>query len=151
MKTDKVVLGLLQNLWVHNPGRVKEILARRPPAFRRKYLAALLFYRSLSGRRLKVAFGEWCDHVIWENASPAIAARSNADPIPDLSHVRRVLAEVQAQIVLAFGQRAAWALDQIAWGGVIIQGPHPAARCSDIGEQLAAMRRTLEIRCTDEA
>lgn len=143
MKPDCVILGLLQNQWVRDPVGVEAILSRYDTAFRRRYLGALLFFGSLTGKRLRAAFGERCDRIVWENASPAIGARSDAAPSPDLQHVRLALAEVQPQIVLTFGQRAHWAIGWTDWRGPVITGPHPAARMANIAERLAAMCKQL--------
>lgn len=144
MEADCVILGLLQNQWVRDPARVQSVLARHDAAFRRRYLGALLFFGSLTGKRLRTAFGDWCERIVWENASPVIGAKSNDAPSPDLQHVRLAIAEVQPQIILTFGQRARWAIGRTDWRGPIIAGPHPAARMTGIAERLAAMRKQLE-------
>lgn len=151
MKPDCVILGLLQNQWVRNPSRVEAILSRHDAAFRRRYLGALLFFGSLTGKRLRAAFGDQCDRIVWENASPVIGATSNAALSPDLQHVRLALAEVQPRVVLTFGQRARWAIKRIDWWGPLIVGPHPAARMADIDDRLAAMCRTLETYNEDQS
>lgn len=149
MKANCAVFGLLQNQWVRDPSRVEAILSRHDATFRRRYLGALLFFGSLTGKRLRAAFGERCEHIVWENASPVIGARSDAAPSPDLQHVRLALAEVEPQIVLTFGQRAHWAIGRTDWRGPVIAGPHPAARMANIGEQLAAMCIALEAYCNE--
>lgn len=146
MRDDPIILGLLQNQWVRHPDRVEAILLRRDAAFRRRYLGALLFFGSLTGKRLRAAFGDWCERIVWENASPVITAypHAHAIPAPDLDHVRRVLADIEPNIVLAFGKNARQAMQDIGWRGVLIRGPHPAARFPDIAIQLASMCRQLK-------
>lgn len=138
-----IILGLLQNQWVREPGRIKAALDRRPPEQRRKLLARLLF-QSHSGQRLQAAFGKWVDQIEWENASPVIGSRSSANPAPDLGHIRGVLADVNPDIVLAFGQRAATAMARVMYDGVLIRGPHPAARHSAVTAELAGMCSKLK-------
>lgn len=147
---ESAILGLLQNQWVRHPARVEAILSRHDATFRRRYLGALLFFGSLTGKRLRAAFGERCDRIVWENASPVIGARSNAAPSPDLQHVRRALTEVQPRVVLAFGQRSRWAIERTQWRGPLIAGPHPAARMANVAERLAAMCKQLEFYNDDQ-
>lgn len=133
-----IILGLLQNQWVREPGRVKAALDRRSPEQGRKLLSLLLF-QSHSGKRLKAAFGEWTQRIIWENASSVIGSQSTANPAPDLDHVRRMLAEIKPAIVLAFGKRAATAMAHVTYDGVLICGPHPAVRDKNVMAKLAVV------------
>lgn len=138
-----VVLGLLQNQWAHNPHAVAAMFARHPD--RRSTLIWYMLARSLSGRRLQRAFGDWVGRITWEEASPAIAGRSNVVMKMDIDHINRRLTEVRPDVVLAFGVSAAKGIAASVWCGVIINGPHPAARFVDIQDRLTTMRVTLDV------
>ena len=129
-----VVLGLLQNQWAHNPAAVTAMFARHPD--RRSTLIWYMLARSLSGRRLCRAFGDWVDRIIWENASPMVATRSDHRMVADVDHVNRRLTEIQPDVVLTLGKSAAEAIIVSCWSGMTINAPHPAARFPDIHDQL---------------
>lgn len=122
------VLGLLQNLWVRDPERAREILARHDLDFRAHFLGKLLFMGSLSGKRIRAAFGdELARSIIWEEASLEISSAPSARPLADREHVRSVLAHHRPEVVVAFGIIAHEAVRGLFRGPVILSA-HPAAR-----------------------
>ena len=140
------VLGLLQNTWAYNPARVQADLDRVNPQTRRRLIGSMLS-RSFTGKRLRAAFGHWCDVIEWENASPVVVGKSRDCSPADLAHVHAVVQDVQPSVILVFGKEAAFAIDrlgaEIAVMDLII-GPHPAGRGSHVTTKLAAMRVRLD-------
>ncbi len=140
------VLGLLQNSWAHDPVRVRATLDRQTPYCRRRMIAFMLM-RSVTGKRLRSAFGEWCDRIVWENASRVIVGRSHESAPADVDHVSEVILDVKPTVILVFGRIAMQGVAKV--GGLLngvpqIIGPHPAARGPDTMERLVDMRQVLE-------
>jgi hypothetical protein len=135
------ILAFLQNQWF-KPSSIKTIERMyathgATPEGRASVNARLLFYRSLTGRRLKAAFGDLCDSIVWEEASRRVGDKSTSKFPADPQHVVAVIEHFKPSIVLTFGS--------IALNGVlaalplfaaktspcrfeVISAPHPACR-----------------------
>lgn len=150
------ILAFLQNQWFKEPARVAKMYARcsdgQHPLDRRASLnKGFLFYKSLTGRRLRAALGpELCNRIIWEEISPQVGAKSSAAFPPDQNHIRAVIEHHKPDVILVFGSIAASAtlfmrlLDAMAHQYTIIVGPHPAARGANLPDQLRNVRIRLE-------
>jgi hypothetical protein len=120
------IVAFLQNQWFHEPEKVRSIYARNPG--RREALnKRFLFAKSFTGRRLRAAFGELCDEIVWEETSPEIGDKSSAEFPPDAEHIQRVLDKHQPDLVLLFGRNALKGVSPL-WTGATVCFPHPAAR-----------------------
>ena len=84
------------------------------------------------------------DRIIWEEASPAIAAAADGLMPRDVKHVNRRLKDTQPDLVVTFGVSAAQVLRASTWSGVTINAPHPAARFADIKKRLRSAAEQLE-------
>jgi hypothetical protein len=144
------ILAFLQNQWVKDPARVQAIYDRHgdDPDRRAKLNARFLFYRSLTGRRLRAAFGELCDEIVWEEASLRKAGKSSGVFPADENHMAECVRHHKPDVVLTFGKVASAAL-AVVFGTVevdgkmvdftILHGPHPAARQDGVMWSLRSM------------
>lgn len=137
-----VVLGLLQNQWAHNPAAVAAMFDRHPE--RRSLYIACMLARSVSGRRLRRAFGAWMDRIIWENASPGVATKSRGLKMADPRHINRTLANLRPNIVITFGVSARLGIAASTWTGPTIGCVHPAARYTDTLDSLVVAAAALD-------
>jgi len=77
-----------------------------------KYKSQQQFHRELlettmSGARLKVAFGEyWFNRIWWDNANPNIPTYGMERLDPDILHIEKVIADQKPKLVLTFGKQA---------------------------------------------
>lgn len=99
MSAEYPVVAFLQNCWFRpgtNPETIRLYLSDQK--FRRKVLEM-----SMTGKRLKRAFGEHYRSIWWDNASEYVAStspgRSEADPY----HMARVINQVRPMGMLTFG------------------------------------------------
>ena len=70
--------------------------------FHRKLLS-----QSMSGARLKVAFGGyWFEQIWWDNANPNIADYLNGRLDPSVPHIERVVMEQKPTLIITFGRQA---------------------------------------------
>ena len=138
-------LAFLQNMWVRDPGRVKHTIAQDGEGFRRRFLTYALFAGCLTGRRLKAAFGDLCDDIVWEEVSCEIGGKSSSVFPPDYAHITQRMAEEKPDVLLAFGKIACDALVFVAAPRPVpvISGPHPAARHSTVAAELSEMANKL--------
>lgn len=136
------ILGFLQNQWMRNPQRAREIMKRTPEA--RPRLLKYALFQCHTGHRLREVFGEEMEHWDWDNASPEIGEFSSARFPADHVHIRTVLERYEPDIVLAFGRVAERALRQIDGNFELLCGPHPAARGDDVMERLRTMKKMLD-------
>lgn len=137
------IVAFLQNIWVNNPDRARECIARRGEEYRRRLIAYALFSGCLTGKRLKAAFGEdLCKQILWEEASREIAGNARKVCKPDHAHIAAVLERERPDIVLAFGQMAGAAVAGL-WHGPLIYAPHPAARQAYITHELRRAAQKL--------
>ena len=141
------ILAVLQNQWFHDPERMRAILERglARGGLRHDFTARTLFMGCRTGQILKSELGvEWCRKIVWAEASPEIGGRASscfpADPI----HLQAVLAEINPDVVLAFGRIASDALVALIPADKLIVGPHPTARGPDVPKRLREMRAALE-------
>ena len=116
-----------------------------------------LFFRCLTGSRLRAAFGEpLCDRITWENASPRIATEASGSFPPDHDHIRAVVRHFKPSVVLTFGRVADRGVHDATVGSVTwdrsaefatVTGSHPAARhatvAAELGRMAAEVRRLL--------
>jgi len=141
------VLAFLQNQWVREPDRVKESIARYGEPWRRRFISMALFSGCLTGRRLKAALGEdWCQKIIWEEASTEIGGNGRSYFPPDLAHVRRRVVEENPDCVILFGKSNLALVSGVApfvIGGMVITAPHPAARGAGIPADLKKLADRL--------
>lgn len=126
------IVAFMQNMWVREPQRIHDQLARVKPSQREKLRSMLIHYclfaGCLTGRRLKAAFGdELCEEIIWDEASPVICDNARHIPPADAVHILEVLKRHEPDIVIAFGKSARAALKEL-WQGHLICSPHPACR-----------------------
>lgn len=136
------IVAILQNTWARDPATVQAMLDR-DPATRAVKVALLLFgFGCRSGQRLRTAFGDLCDSIVWENACPIVSGPRAPTPAPDCNHVARVLDRYDPALILAFGRVACWAVEGApARTGFVTRfyGPHPAARHASVIADLNAM------------
>jgi hypothetical protein len=152
------ILGVLQNQWfpMHQVDRANEVIRQYAGNYHWRALwnRKWLFYgRNLTGNRLREAFGDWCERITWEEATPVATGRSDAIVTADVLHLCAILSYHQPDHVLAFGRIAEAGLWK-AFEGVLpedpnktwkmIRGPHPCARHCDVMNQLRRMRKDLE-------
>lgn len=145
------VLAFLQNQWFpeRQVDNVRRMFAAYPER-RNDLIARFLFFRCLTGKRLRKAFGEeWCDRIIWENASPEIGSESSSVFKADQQHILASLTQHKPDVVLAFGKQAsngllsALRLIEGPSRFKVICGPHPAARHATVMDDLHDMRMDL--------
>lgn len=129
----------MQNMWAREPERVKTMFARYPGQ-RNDLIKRLLFAGGLSGKRLRDAFGELCNKIIWEEANMEIFATSNGMIAADVDHIRNSIETHKPDVIICFGKTA--------WRGVrrvtdirTFFAPHPAARIDDV---MGKLRYTAE-------
>lgn len=136
------ILAFQQNPWARESVRANAQAKRFGHRWTRRFIAVYM-PKSHSGRRLKAAFGELFDLIVWDNVSPVIADHASGNPGPDVIHVLRMLQEEQPDIVLAFGRVASETLQRM-WNGPLICGPHPAARQEGVTRRLKSMADELK-------
>lgn len=140
------VLAFLQNQWFKDPERMQRMLETTFKGNREEFNKRLLFFGSLTGRRLLAALGqEWCDRIIWENASPLMAGQSSGVFPPDTDHMRAVLEKHRPRVVLLFGRVAIEGFYAQLWRQEVKVIPccHPAAR-SNSALSLKVLRDALD-------
>jgi hypothetical protein len=136
-----VVVAFMQNMWVRDPEKVKASIERMHWMKRDEYRLRLIHYSlfagCVSGRRLKAAFGEMCDAIIWEEASPEIAGDPKTICLPVPRHIQCALEHHNPDIVITFGKLAGDAVAKL-WPAKLIRVCHPAARQPDTIQKLKA-------------
>jgi hypothetical protein len=148
-------VAFLQNAWFP-ADRLSAIRAAylrhgHTPESRARLTARYLFYRCPTGKRLKAAFGDLCDRIIWEEASPEVAGESSGVFPPDPKHMASVVQHFRPDVVLAFGKvaQSGVAAMRLAFSTspvgdfTIISGPHPVARHAGCIRELDAMADRL--------
>ena len=88
------IVAFLQNVWVKDPERLRELF-RQKPEMREPMISKLLFMGSLTGRRLKAAFGDLCDEIVWEETTERISGDPTEIFPADRVHMVRVLTEAR--------------------------------------------------------
>jgi hypothetical protein len=152
------VLAFLQNQWFTNPERMAVIYARHGGGWdgRAELNGVYLFFRCLTGRRLLAAFGDDArNRIIWENASPKLAGKSDGAFPADIEHMAGAIRHHMPDVVLTFGRIATDGLaaatlahaDLRSPGFRTYSGPHPAARHATVAfelKEMAAYVRAVE-------
>jgi hypothetical protein len=143
-----MILAFMQNMWVRDPRRVQAMIDRQPDEvkrreFRSQIIKRLLFAGCKSGRVLRSVFGDWCDKIIWEEASPLIAGDSRTICPPDAAHINQALIYHAPSIVITFGKIAGDAVAPLWNNSQFIRAPHPAARQPDTRAKLMVARDRL--------
>lgn len=140
------IVAFLQNMWVRDAAQIRSMINRDTTGrLRERLVRYSLFAGCLTGRRLKAAFGELCDEIVWEEASPVIDDNAKRYHPPVEAHIRAVLAKHQPGIVLCLTKRGEPALKAIVEAASTALRPirfipsiHPAARGPGAVLQLAA-------------
>jgi hypothetical protein len=149
------IVAFLQNQWF-KPRSVPTIQRMyrehgATPEGRAKVNARLLFFKSVTGQRLKAAFSDMCDRIIWEESSCHVGCESSSKFPADPVHINAVLDHFKPDVVLAFGTVAKEALRDIARVAVIA-APHPAARHPSARRELqdaeVSLRALLDVVAT---
>lgn len=135
-------VAFLQNMWVRNPERWKRAMERDGEEMRRRLIEYALFAGCITGRRLKAAFGELCDDIIWEETTREIAGDPKTIFPAQPDHISAVLSAEKPDVVLTFGRIALNAITPL-WNGQLISGPHPAARQVTVVDELRGMASKL--------
>src|SRR5262245_3366222 len=100
------ILAILQNQWLKDPEAVQQIYDRHLD--RRNCLIAMyLFMGCLTGRRLQEAFGELCEDIVWEEASPKVGGSSASKFPADPQHIAGAIEKHRPDMILCFGAIAA--------------------------------------------
>jgi len=131
------IVAFLQNLWVQNPERVKEMFARHPDG--REYMLRMLLFRGgKTGKILRSLLGEDLIHkIVWEESTTEISGNANAVFPADLAHIRRVINKHRPEAVVTFGRIASKAVFLVSNGMLaepadftfeLFCVPHPCAR-----------------------
>lgn len=154
MSEQPVTVAFLQNQWFKNPDKIRGMYEGHAakiglyPA-RARLNELFLFYRSLTGRRLKAAFGdEACRQIVWEEASAVVGGVSSSAYPADPTHMIAVIQHHQPSVVLTFGKIANDGInavmqlvhrDRLACPKfMILCAPHPAARHASVPFELKA-------------
>ncbi len=143
-------VAFLQNQWLENPEAWADML-RRSPERRERYIAKALFMRCLTGRRIRAAFGDYINEIIWEETTREVGSVASSKPKPDLEHIQTVLAKFKPHLIITFGQQATKSIDKVfeitgesIWRPFVdlhLATRHPAARPFDASE-LREVRET---------
>lgn len=153
------IVAILQNQWFKDPQRAKHQLETTFKGDREKFIRIWLFYRCLTGRRLRIELGEdLCDEIVWEECSKLVGAFGASKFPADIEHLRMVIQKHQPKLIIAFGKLAQDGVTSAVirdTGNLkqhgdrmlgepenckIIFSPHPAARGT---EKLAEFRRAM--------
>jgi hypothetical protein len=140
------VIAFLQNMWVRDPDKVRKMIERDTTGeLRGRIIEYALFAGCLTGRRLKAALGEeWCERIIWEEASPVITGEAKTAPPPDPTHIHYSLLKHQPDLVICLSQPAEPVIRKLCECWIIV-GPHPAARQATVVAQLQNLKVLLEL------
>jgi hypothetical protein len=141
------IVAFLQNMWVRDPDRLKRAIERDGEELRIRMMEYALFAGCVTGRRLKSAFGELVEDIVWEETTREIADNPKTIFPAQPEHIKAVLEKYQPDVVLTFGKIAADAVKPL-WSGRIICAPHPAARQSDVPTRLLAAASELKSMLT---
>lgn len=139
----KSAVAFLQNMWLRNPEVAKSAIARLGDGHRLRLIQFALFRGCLTGRRIKAAFGDLVDSILWEETTREIADNPKTIFLADTAHIKAVLAARSAETpVITFG-KIAWDAVSALWPGRIVRCPHPAARQPDTIARLAHAAKEL--------
>jgi hypothetical protein len=131
------IVAFLQNLWVKDLVRVREMFARHPDG--REYMLRMLLFRGgKTGKILTSLLGqELVNKIVWEESTTEISGNANEVFPADLAHIRRVLNKHRPEAVVAFGRIASKSVFLVSNGMMaepanftfeLFCVPHPCAR-----------------------
>lgn len=142
------IVAFLQCQWfpAESIPAIEAAYARRPtPEGRARLTARYLFYRCLTGRRLRAAFGAWCDAIVWAESTTQIATEASGVFPPDPHHIHAIIGHFQPDVILTFGRVATDAVRKLCPDACkLISGPHPAARHAGCVAELELMAQELK-------
>lgn len=145
------VVAIMQNQWFKNPASAERTLAncvaQRGPAGREWFIARMLFMGCRTGQILQACLGEeWCERIVWEEASPKIGGHAASKFPADRAHIEEVIRRHSPRVLLAFGKVAADPVVRLCGlGCTYILLPHPCARGVDTREPIRGARQALDI------
>jgi hypothetical protein len=133
------IVAFLQNLWVKDPEKMRQIFDRHPGFESRAYMLRTLLMRGgRTGKILKATLGmETINQIIWEETTTQIAGDPKTIFPADLSHIRKVLNFYKPEAVVTFGRIASKSVFLVANGMLaepaeftfeLLCVPHPCAR-----------------------
>lgn len=145
------VVVYLQNMWVKEPAKIQASLDRHKdnPMFWNKMCKLLLFAGCITGRRIKNAFGDLVNDMIFDETTKEIAGDSKKIFKPDYFHIESSLNRLKPDVVICFGAIATKAVTNVIENGgcefvpAIISAPHPAARQPDTMDKLKTAAKQL--------
>lgn len=119
-----VVLAFLQNPHFV-PGTPENIIEfyRDDPDYHRDILAA-----SMSGARIKKAFGKLFKEIIWDNANWRPGTRASTKMPADPEHMQRQIDKYHPTLIITFGTEARDALLAVTYDCPALHCHHPNAR-----------------------
>ncbi len=136
-------VAFLQNMWVKDPARVRLMIEHHGEEYRLRVMKYFLFAGCLTGRRLRAAFGDLCEEIVWEQSTREIADNPKTIFPAQPEHIKAVLEHHKPDAVLTFGRIARDAVSPL-WKGILIACPHPAARQPDTMAKLKAAAADLQ-------
>lgn len=154
------IVAFLQNQWFNDPEGVRTMLNRQRDCVgytqeqmrarvRRRLIHYALFAGCLTGRRLKKAFGDMTNDIVWEEGSSEIGGKASAFFPPDVSHISAVIEEEKPDIILCFGASNRPVIEKLCpWPNSpirVIYMPHPAARHATVSQELADGAMSLQL------
>lgn len=118
------VLAFLQNPHFI-PGTPENIIEfyRDDPDYHRDILAA-----SMSGARIKKAFGKLFKEIIWDNANWRPGTRASTKMPADPEHMQRQIDKYHPTLIITFGTEARDALLAVTYDCPVLHCHHPNAR-----------------------
>jgi len=140
-------------MWVYNPERVQEALDRSEKRGHKVEFQKRLLAQSFTGKRLIKYLGEDLFRQIhWENISPKIGSKSSSHFPADYKHIKKIINKFKPQVIILFGNLAIQTFDRFPNFDsldfpddlCIFQLTHPAARSSDIPNELQTLKKQLE-------
>lgn len=143
-----IVMAFLQNMWLRDPQSAQRMIARDTTGrLRGMIIRRALFAGCKTGRVLMAQLGKhWCNHIIWEEASPVITDNPKACPEADPAHVAGALDKHKPDVVVCFSRHAYPAVFHACHtrGIKCISSRHPAARQTDTPERIREVRQQLD-------
>lgn len=144
MSGDVTVLAIMQNQWFKDPKRWEDLHAKWPER-RQELIARALWMGCKTGRVLQQILGEeWCERIIWEEASMRIGPRSYSAFPPDIDHIRNIIARFNPGFLVTFGKVAEKGVKIVRANCPIHHAPHPAARHTSVLSEIQTVRRLLD-------
>ena len=132
----KVIMGLLQNMWLQKPehrARMEYLCEKEPKRYLR--MSQILLMQSHSGRRLQKGFSKrFLPKIQWVESTPVVAGDPRDIPDHDIAHIARFVDIIRPQWVLTFGgvARRAWEATAEETAGCLVLPKihlyHPACR-----------------------